>query len=140
MKTIIIYATKSGATRDCAAILAEKIQECEIYDITKESPNINQADVIILGSGVRMGHMYRPVRKFMKQNLEILLTKRVAIYLCNAYPNNTTKVIHTDIPQKLFDHSSYIESFGGILPFTTPNNKEWMKRENILNMLCEIYE
>ncbi len=140
MKTIIIYATKSGASRECAAILAEKIQECEIYDITKDSPNINQADVIILGSGVRMGHMYRSIRRYMKQNLEILSAKRIAIYLCNAYPDNMAKVIHSDIPQELFHRASYIESFGGILPFTTPNNKEWIKKENISHMLCKLYE
>lgn len=140
MKTIILYATKSGASRDCAAQLAKKIVDCETYDITKDVPDINQADVIILGSGVRMGHMYRPILKFIKQNLEILLVKRVGIYICNAYSDNTTKVIHTNIPQKLLDHTSYIESFGGILPFTTPKHKEWMKEENIWSMLNEMYK
>lgn len=140
MKTIIVYATKSGASRDCATILADKIQECETYDITKNSPSISQADVIILGSGVRMGHMYPPIRKFIKQNLEILLTKRIAIYLCNAYPDNTSKVIHKDIPLELAGRASYIDSVGGILPFTTPTNKDWLKKENILNLLCEVYE
>lgn len=85
MKTIILYATKSKATYECAKILAEKISDCTIVNLKFDKKTTwADFDTIILGSGVRMGKIYKPVRKFIDKNLNTLITKRVAIYLCNA--------------------------------------------------------
>lgn len=42
MKTIIVYATKSGATLTCAELLAARIVDCSICDLSKRIPNIEE--------------------------------------------------------------------------------------------------
>jgi len=101
MKTIVIYSSKSGAARECAELLAEKMKDCAVCDLAKETPDIDAAETIIIGSGVRMGTIYRPVRKFIKENLENILSKRTAIYLCNAEPGTYEKTVEKNIPAQL---------------------------------------
>lgn len=140
MKTLILYATKSGSSFLCAKLLAEKIPDSLICDIAKSTSDIEKAECIVLGSGIRMGHLYKPVRNFVKQNLDMLLSKKVAIYLCNSYPDTLQKTIEKDIPHKLLQKLVFITSFGGIPPFSTPNNTNWIQTENINTMVNKIIE
>lgn len=52
MRTIIVYATKSGASRECAELLATKLTDCYICDLSKQVPDIKSYNTVILGSGV----------------------------------------------------------------------------------------
>ncbi len=135
MKTLILYATKSGATRECAEILANKIPNCSIFDLSKNIPNIEEVDNLIIGSGVRMGHVYNPVKKFIANNIEEILDKNIAIYLCNAYPDTFLKTLGSDFAKILINKSICVESFGGKPPFSSPKNQDWIKMENINTMI-----
>lgn len=138
MTTLILYATKSGASSMCAQSLAKKIPNSFIYDLQKNTPDINNADCVILGSGIRMGHLYKPVRNFIKQNKKTLQEKKVGIYLCNFYPDTLQKAIEKDIPKELLHQLIDIESFGGIPPFKSPQNQDWMKLDHINTMIEKI--
>ena len=61
---MIGYATKSGAARECAELLKQKLAECDMIDMERNSVNPAEYDIVIIGSGVRMGKLYKPVRKF----------------------------------------------------------------------------
>lgn len=138
METLILYATKSGASCICAKLLAKKLQDSLVCDISKSTPDIENVKYIILGSGIRMGHLYKPIRNFIKQNLDILLSKKVAVYLCNTYPDTLQKTIEKDIPESLLRELVCMKSFGGIAPFTAPKNQEWIQMENINDMVDAI--
>lgn len=131
MKTVIAYATKSGATRECAQLLAAGIADCSIWDLSKRIPNIEEADIVIIGSGIRMGKLYKPVRKFIDNNLAALLKKNTSFYLCNAYPDTMQKAIQNSIPEILAKKAVFIESFGGIPPFTSPKNQDWIRMAQV---------
>jgi menaquinone-dependent protoporphyrinogen IX oxidase len=62
MRTLILFSTKSGASRECAELLATKIMVCSICDIAKSTPDIESFDTLIVGSGVRMGRIYKPAK------------------------------------------------------------------------------
>jgi menaquinone-dependent protoporphyrinogen oxidase len=131
MKTIILYATKSGAARECAELLAAKIADCCIYDLSKQTPDIGDADTVILGSGVRMGKIYRPVRKFIDKNIDKLLSKRMAVYLCNSEPGTYEKAVGKNFPAPLIVHSLCVMSFGGKKPFASTVNQDWVVTDNV---------
>lgn len=131
MQTLILYATKSGATGECASMLASKLKNCPTYNLKQTTPDITTFDRIIIGTGVRMGKIYKPVLNFIRQNVDVLITKSVAIYLCNAYPDTFQKTIDKSIPIELINHSVCIKSFGGKPPFTNPQKETWLNMKDI---------
>ncbi len=135
MKTLIVYSTKSGASRECAELLASSIKDCSLCDLTKQVPGIERFDLVILGSGVRMGKIYKPMKDFIKKNIEVLPSKKTAVFLCNSYPDTFKKVIEKNIPQELIDSAVCIESFGGIPPFTSPKNQDWLLFEHVNRLI-----
>jgi menaquinone-dependent protoporphyrinogen oxidase len=135
MKTLILYATKSGAARECAELLAERVKGSVALPLSMQLPKIADYDTIIVGSGVRIGKMYKPARALMVKQLDILLTKRIAIFLCNAYPATQQTVIDKNIPQPLIEHAVCIESLGGKPPFKNPDNQDWVRWENMSALL-----
>ena len=131
MKTLIAYATKSGASRECAELLAAKLKDCSLVDLSKQVPGMAGYDMVILGSGVRMGNIYKPMKSFIERNRDALLTKKIAIYLCHSYSNTLQKAIEKNIPKELTDRCLCIESLGGIPPFTSPKNRDWIISEHV---------
>lgn len=132
MSILIGYATKSGAAKLCAELLAKEFPGCTICNLEKETLDISNYDTIIMGSGVRMGKIYKPFKNFMKSNMSILLSKKIAFYLCNAYPDSTQKAINKCIPEKLVSNALCIESFGGKAPFSAgTENMTWANKNNI---------
>jgi len=131
MQTLILYASKSGATVEYANMLAKKLKNCTTYNLEQPTPDIVAFDMIIIGTGVRMGKIYKPVLNFIRQNLDLLITKTVAIYLCNAYPDTFQKALDKNIPIELINHSICIKSFGGKPPFTNPQKEAWLNMKNI---------
>lgn len=138
MRTLIIYATKSGTSQYCASLLARQIEDCAIFDLSKAEPDIAPFDTIIIGSGVRMGKLYRPVLNFIKKNEALLLEKRTAFYLCNAYPDTLQKTIDKNIPEQVAKAAIYINSFGGKAPFRAYNDANWLLGENVNGLIHAI--
>lgn len=136
MKTIILYATKSGAARECACRLAQKM-ECSAYDLKEHIPNLENFDIIIIGTGIRMGKAYKPFSKFIKQNLSLLLSKKTAIYFCNAYPDTFMKAVEKNLPSELIEHSGCIKSFGGKAPFTASESMDWFRAEEAEDLIIK---
>ncbi|MFM9330594.1 flavodoxin domain-containing protein [Paenibacillus mesotrionivorans] len=131
MRALILYASKSGASRECAELLWSRLEDCSICDMTKDLPDLGPFDTLILGSGIRMGKLYRPVRSFMRRNMNLLLSKNLAFYLCNAYPGTLQKTIETSIPKPLRERAVCMVSFGGKPPFTSPKNQEWVQMDSV---------
>lgn len=131
MRTIILYATKSGASQYCADLLARQIKDCTVCDLSKTAPDIASFDTIIIGSGVRMGKFYKPVLDFLRKNEILLMEKKMAFYLCNAYPNTLQKAIEKNIPPQLAKVAICINSFGGRPPFRTSSDTDWLVEENV---------
>lgn len=131
MRIIILYSTKSGASQQCAELLSKQLNDCVICDISKMVPDVTSYDIIIIGSGVRMGKLYKPALNFIKTNETLLLTKKIGIYLCNAYPNTFQKVVEKNISQSLIQSAACIESFGGKIPFSSEDNMDWLILENV---------
>ncbi len=135
MRALILYASKSGASRECAELLWSRLEDCSICDMTRDLPDMEPYDTLILGSGIRMGKLYRPVRSFMRRNMNLLLSKNLAFYLCNAYPATLQKTIEANIPKPLRDQAACIVSFGGKPPFTSPKSQEWVQMDRIISFV-----
>lgn len=124
MKLLILYGTKSGASKECAELLEKELDNATIIDIDQEKPVIEDFTHIIVGAGVRNDKMYKPIRDFLKKNQAALLTKPIACYLCNSKPKTTNDVIVASIPEEIREQALEIVSFGGYKPSWVPVSPE----------------
>ena len=103
-KILILYASRGGATKYCAELLAEKlknIHEVCVTDITKSQPAPDEFDVIVLTSSIRMGQMNKLMKKYVKENKEVLSQIPTAVGLCCGFPRQFEEYIETQLPRDL---------------------------------------
>lgn len=70
-KILVAYFTKGGASEEYAKIIAGALYEeglsVETYNLANEIPELSEFETIILGTGVRMFHVYGRWKKILKQ-------------------------------------------------------------------------
>lgn len=124
-KTLIAYVTKGGATRDYASEIAGILKEkyglkVDMVDLRKnKSPDLSNYRNIIIGTGVRMFHVYKEALKFIeKNNFE---GKRVAVFLSSGKagnPKTYNDAIEDYINKQILKRNPHLkpvatEAFGG---------------------------
>src|SRR5665648_937266 len=96
MKTLIIYASTYGYTKECVEKLKELIDgEVIITDIKKDDvPSSDEFDNIIIGGSIYMGQIHKKLKEYCTANLNLLLNKKIALFLC-------LSLIHISEPTRL---------------------------------------
>jgi len=82
MKTTVLYASKSGNTKKVADAIASELK-CEVLQITpnsKSTINLNDYDLIFLGSGITFGNPNEILVRYL-QALTLNEQKYFAIFL-----------------------------------------------------------
>lgn len=115
MKTLIIYASKTETTKKCANLLKEKLNDVDISNIKSLSIDINNYDLIIIGSPIRMGLIDKNIKKFLINNLDILKSKKAAYFICCGFKENYLKYFEQNFPQELLYMALIYDTFGGEL-------------------------
>ena len=67
MKTIILYASKHGATKEVAEIISSKIPNVIVEDINKFKGNIKEYQNIVLGSKTKVGAVDKKIKEIYNQ-------------------------------------------------------------------------
>lgn len=115
MKTLIIYASKTETTKKCANLLKEKLNDVDISNIKSLNIDINNYDLIIIGSPIRMGLIDKNIKKFLINNLDILKSKKAAYFICCGFKENYLKYFEQNFPQELLYMALIYDTFGGEL-------------------------
>lgn len=115
MNILLVYASKTGTTKRCAEMLAQKLENITVANLSKESVDLSKYDLVIIGASIRIGMMHSKVKQFIKNNLEVLKTKKVAFYVCCGSVENTKQYFETNLPKELVDSAIICDSFGGEL-------------------------
>jgi len=128
---LIAYATKGGAAKECAESLAKEIGECTLCDLEKSTPNLADFDTVILGTGVRIGGVYKPFKKFIDADLNELLKKKTALFFCCVVMKEFEKMVTKNIPADLKNAAFRIGAFGGKPVFGGKKAQNWMLRDEV---------
>ncbi|MEI6101547.1 MAG: flavodoxin domain-containing protein [Eubacteriales bacterium] len=117
MKTLIVYASTYGFAEECAKTLAGQVQgETVAINITKEKePALAGFDNIVIGGSIYMGRVQKQVSEFCVSNLNTLLTKRVALFLCGGIAENYEQNMQNSYPASLLEAAVSKEYYGGEL-------------------------
>ncbi|MBN1760087.1 MAG: flavodoxin domain-containing protein [Chitinispirillaceae bacterium] len=90
---LIVYATRSGTTREIAETVAEILRKSGFStDVqpAKKVRSIESADAVVLGTAVRMGMLMPEVMRFVKKHRNKLVEVPVAAFaVCLAVKDDT---------------------------------------------------
>lgn len=117
MKTIIIYATKYGYTKDCVEEMKGQLlgDVLTVNILTETISSLDAFENVILGGSIYMGQINKKLKTFCENNMSSLLKKRVALFLCCGLPENFEQNIASAFPSELREIAILSECFGGEL-------------------------
>ncbi len=117
LKTLIIYSTKTGTTKKCAALLAANIgaDSCDLFDIGEKLPEISEYDCVVLGSYVRMGVIDKKISAYIKKHKDELFGTNFGIFICSCLSDKVSEAITKNFSDEIMDNA-LIDCFGGELP------------------------
>lgn len=88
MKTLILFSTRDGQTREIASYLASELKELGIYaDVVNlnRTPEIewDNYERVVIGASIRYGHFHPALASFVKKHLQQLNALPSAFYSVN---------------------------------------------------------
>ena len=119
MKTLIVYASTHGCTKTCA----EKIEagltgEKVVVNIKKEkAPDLKAFDQVIIGGSIHAGMVQKKIKSFCVSRSEVLLNKKIGLFLCCMDKEKAQQQFDDAFPEKLRSHASVCGLFGGAFDF-----------------------
>ena len=120
MKIGIIYATRGGTTRECAALLAGKFirHDVSMLEIGKDEIDIDAFELVVVGFPIRMAKAQKNARKFLKANADKLKAMKSAYFICCGLVECFDEYAERSIPKELYEGALDIACFGGSLDYT----------------------
>lgn len=115
MKAAILYATRTGTAKKCAEYLCKALGTADLFDLKTDRCDLSKYDTVIIGGGVRIGRVPKPAAKFLAQNKEALLQKKLGLFLCAGFTDeeNGKKQLEQNFPTELLRHACAVACFGG---------------------------
>jgi menaquinone-dependent protoporphyrinogen oxidase len=139
LKSLIVYATKHGATAKCASILSKKLSgEVNFHDLNIGSvPNLTQYDRVIIGGSIYTGRIQKEVGEFCSQYLDILKNKKLGLFICCMFKNNAEAHLSSAFPQEILKSAAARENFGGEMRFSNMSFGEKMITRMVSKLIAK---
>ncbi|HEY8543138.1 MAG TPA: flavodoxin domain-containing protein [Pseudothermotoga sp.] len=117
----MVYDSYTGTVEKCAKLLAEKLGNVDLVNISKQKlPNLQNYDCVVIGSYVHAGHVSKKIRKFTTQNLEALKNKKLGIYLC-MLSEQFDRYLNSNFDKDFLNMVKVKDFFGGELNYQRMN-------------------
>ena len=136
LKTLIVFVTKNGTTEECAQRLRERLGrgDTDLLNLrVQKLPDFDAYDCIILGSYIHYGHIGKRLKHFIALHKEMLLEKKLGIYLCKGFPIDRMDPFEENFGKKILKHTVVRDCFGGILNPSKLKGKE----KKLANMVLD---
>ena len=115
MKTLIVFATKHGTTREVAERIAARIEGAAIHDLKKDgSPPLDSYDCVIIGSSLYAGAIRREAKAFMAKSTNALHGKKVGLFLCGMEASGAQGFFNANFPKEILQIAKTTAFTGGI--------------------------
>ncbi len=117
LRSLIIYASKTGVTKRCAALLAANlgVENTDIFDIASGEPELSGYGRCIVGSYIRVGVIDKKISAFLKSRQEELFKMELGLFLCGCLEDKVSDAIVKNFSDDFLEHAVSVEFFGGEL-------------------------
>ncbi len=125
MKIAIMYATKTGTTRECAEILKMRLpgQEVETFDLAHDVPPAPDAfDAVIIGGPIRFGKLHKSVKRYLTDHADAIAASRTAYFVVCAYADRFDEYCEDNFTSEQRRRAVCISNFGGTLKIDRQKN------------------
>lgn len=128
-KALIVYASKTGTTKDVAFMLAKKLAvPAELYDCrsktlfdcsgeqitARTAPEITKYCLVILGTAMYMGGPMKEFKKIVEANKRELLQRPLAFFTCGVGTKQDDEAyLRKSLPEQLKDRQLLYRHMGG---------------------------
>jgi len=151
VKSLIVFSSKYGSTKECACILKDKLAgETDILNLDEKNEiNLSNYENIILGAAIYAGKISKEMKKFLKNKKEDILKKNIYIFMLAGENSENYK---KNYPREIMEKCTMFRYFGSELKLEEvalplrliikyiikgKNHKE-LKMENIEEMAKQI--
>lgn len=106
MKTLILYGTKHGATRQIAQRLAKQIEVAALIDLKNDSiPALTDYDCVLIGSSIYAGMLRKEAKTFVTQHADELKAKTLGLFLSGMAEDGAQGVLEANYPKDVVAHA-----------------------------------
>ena len=139
MKILIAYASKTGSTREMAALLAEHIQNQEVTlcDLSAEQPDPTAFDHVVIGGPIRMNRAHKALRTYVSTYTSALCEVPHTLFLCCAFPEQFEHYLRVSFPSKVIHSAEDAVYFGGDLSLSRQRGLTKLLTRMIRNSILE---
>ena len=104
MRTLILYATKYGATCKIAESIADSMGGAVLHDLKQGGiPALAGFDCVIIGSSLYAGSIRKEAKVFLAQNADQLSGKRLGLFLSGLAKSDEQKYFRDNFPADLLE-------------------------------------
>jgi Flavodoxin len=115
MRTLIIYATKYGATKIIAESIASLLEDADILNISSNhNPKISDYDFIVLGSPLTAGKIRKEIKKFAEKYADELKSKNLGLYVSGLQASGEAECFEQNFSSVLLETAKAKAFLGGI--------------------------
>ncbi len=139
MKKAVIYATKSGTCEEMAKLVAKNLTDCDIFDIKKQTPNLKDYDIVIIGGAYYAGMLTGKLKKFIKNHKQEIKSKKYAFFISSVDNDNYVDILKKNVGEdmvkgavdvKWFGYGASIEKAKGLNKLVTRIMINALKKQN----------
>ena len=115
MKTLIAFSSKHGATEKCANLIMKELKgTVDIINLKGQtSKDISSYDNVLIGGSIYAGRLQDEVKKFAKENEEILSNKNIGIFICcKDEGEKAIEYMEYNMPEVVFERAIIKEHLG----------------------------
>lgn len=115
MKTLILYATKYGATLKIAENISQELGEAILRDIdSKGTISLDDFDCVILGSSLTAGTINKKLKDFAVKHKKELKSKRLGLFVSGLMESEGLANLEKNFPSELTKSAKSKTFLGGI--------------------------
>lgn len=121
MKTLIIYKSQQGATKQYAKWIHEDVKDSDLFEVDEFNlKNIGEYSKIIIGSSVYGGQMAS--LPFLTENFEAIKNKKIFFFTVGLIPSDSSwsKKMYETIPLEIREKIKYLK-LPGQITYMKPN-------------------
>ena len=115
MRTLILYATKYGATREIAARIAEQVSGAVLHDLKQGNmPALEDFGCVVIGSSLYAGSIRKEAKVFLAQHADQLRGKKIGLFLSGMAQSDEKKYFADNFPADMLQRATGASFLGGI--------------------------
>lgn len=125
--------SKHSTTKKIAELIKDSLidNRVDLINLKNEKiPDPTSYDNVIIGGSIHMGLIQKKIKNFCEKNQDILLKKKLGLFMCYMMFEKEQEEMETNFSSELRNHATAIGLFGGELLFEKMNfiEKAMMKK------------